>query len=127
MSATDSFPNSWDYEDLYWEYRIISLPGLELTRLLTEAEWRELGVHLSRGWMHFVIDAADPHIFFFRRPIRTNRITGRAPIGRVPPGGNEENETERTVCSETKGCPANFELNVDGIGHEEEYVFYGIQ
>ena len=38
-------------------------------RLLTELEWRALGVQQSRGWIHYAIHKPEPHIMLFRRPL----------------------------------------------------------
>lgn len=38
-------------------------------RLLSEAEWRNLGVQQSRGWVHYMVHAPEPHILLFRRPL----------------------------------------------------------
>jgi hypothetical protein len=37
-------------------------------RLLSETEWRQLGVQQSRGWVHYAIHRPEPHIMLFRRP-----------------------------------------------------------
>eukprot|EP00887_Chlorella_sp_A99_P003426 scaffold7.g3426.t1 len=37
-------------------------------KLLSEAEWRSLGVQQSRGWVHYAIHRPEPHIMLFRRP-----------------------------------------------------------
>ena len=53
------------------EYRHVMLPRAiakdmyRLTggqRLLSEEEWRGLGVQQSRGWMHYEIHRPEPHI-----------------------------------------------------------------
>lgn len=36
-------------------------------RLLTETEWRNLGVQQSRGWVHYMMHKPEPHIMLFRR------------------------------------------------------------
>ncbi|RLN95919.1 hypothetical protein BBJ28_00016047 [Nothophytophthora sp. Chile5] len=46
-------------------------------RLLTETEWRQLGVQQSRGWVHYAIHKPEPHILLFRRPLGTDPTTGR--------------------------------------------------
>ncbi|KAI9917335.1 hypothetical protein PsorP6_013266 [Peronosclerospora sorghi] len=69
-------------------------------RLLTETEWRQLGVQQSRGWVHYAIHKQtdfflgrffltlsvlfdgnecrpEPHILLFRRPLGTDPTTGR--------------------------------------------------
>ncbi|KAL0073604.1 regulatory subunit of cyclin-dependent kinase [Phycomyces blakesleeanus] len=35
--------------------------------LLTEREWRSLGIRQSRGWEHYMVHAPEPHILLFRR------------------------------------------------------------
>jgi cyclin-dependent kinase regulatory subunit CKS1 len=37
-------------------------------RLMTEKEWRSIGVVQSEGWEHFMIHDPEPHILLFRRP-----------------------------------------------------------
>lgn len=39
------------------------------TRLLTEQEWRAVGVQQSRGWVHYMLHKPEPHILLFRRPL----------------------------------------------------------
>lgn len=41
-------------------------------RLLSEAEWRAIGVQQSRGWVHYAIHRPEPHIMLFRRPLNFN-------------------------------------------------------
>lgn len=60
------------YDDVY-EYRHVVLPPdiakrLPKGRLLSETEWRQLGVQQSRGWVHYAIHKPEPHIMLFRRP-----------------------------------------------------------
>jgi cyclin-dependent kinase regulatory subunit CKS1 len=75
------------YEDDTYEYRHVILPpkvakmlpqGKNM-RLLTDAEWRDLGVQQSRGWVHYEIHRPEPHVLLFRRPLGTNPITGAKP------------------------------------------------
>lgn len=60
------------YDDVY-EYRHVVLPP-EITkklpkgRLMSETEWRSLGVQQSRGWVHYAIHRPEPHILLYRRP-----------------------------------------------------------
>jgi len=61
------------YKDDEYEYRHVILPrdiyiNMPKGRLLTEEEWRGLGVQQSRGWIHFMIHRPEPHILLFRRP-----------------------------------------------------------
>ncbi|NWI25046.1 CKS2 protein, partial [Sula dactylatra] len=53
-------------------YRHVMLPR-ELSkqvpkiRLMSEEEWRRLGVQQSLGWVHYMIHEPEPHILLFRR------------------------------------------------------------
>lgn len=55
-------------------HRHVMLPK-ELVRLvpkahlMSESEWRAIGVQQSRGWVHYMIHTPEPHILLFRRPI----------------------------------------------------------
>ena len=65
--------------DAKYEYRHVILPRTEYEqikvlagkRVLTEHEWRTLGVQQSRGWEHYTWHCPEPHILLFRRPIGT--------------------------------------------------------
>lgn len=46
-------------------------------QLLSEAQWRGLGVQQSRGWVHYAIHRPEPHILLFRRPLGTDPVTGK--------------------------------------------------
>ncbi|XP_068311680.1 cyclin-dependent kinases regulatory subunit 1-like [Pyrus communis] len=61
------------FDDIY-EYRHVVLPQdvaklLPKNRLLSENEWRAIGVQQSRGWVHYAIHRPEPHIMLFRRPL----------------------------------------------------------
>ncbi|KAG8371247.1 hypothetical protein BUALT_Bualt13G0067800 [Buddleja alternifolia] len=61
------------FDDIY-EYRHVVLPAevaklLPKNRLLSENEWRAIGVQQSRGWVHYAIHRPEPHIMLFRRPL----------------------------------------------------------
>jgi len=36
---------------------------------MSEAEWRNIGVQQSPGWIHYMNHEPEPHILLFRRPI----------------------------------------------------------
>ncbi len=38
-------------------------------KLLSEREWRGIGVQQSQGWVHYMVHCPEPHILLFRRPI----------------------------------------------------------
>ncbi|ORY05090.1 CKS-domain-containing protein [Basidiobolus meristosporus CBS 931.73] len=60
------------YSDDQFEYRHVTLPKalakyVPTSRLMSEAEWRGLGVVQSLGWEHYLIHAPEPHILLFKR------------------------------------------------------------
>ncbi|KAM6294263.1 cyclin-dependent kinases regulatory subunit 1 isoform 1-T1 [Aegotheles albertisi] len=87
------------YDDEEFEYRHVMLPKdiaklVPRTHLLSESEWRNLGVQQSQGWVHYMIHEPgeprrgggggprarsdpgipvcpppEPHILLFRRPL----------------------------------------------------------
>lgn len=89
------YPSEIEYSDKYndewYEYRHVVLPKevykkiLTKGKLLSEQEWRALGIQQSRGWTHYEIHKPEPHILLFRRPIGTDAATGLPPKGFVPP------------------------------------------
>lgn len=60
------------YDDKY-EYRHVQItPDIAKLvpkhRLMSEEEWRSIGIRQSRGWMHYMVHDPEPHIILFRRP-----------------------------------------------------------
>jgi cyclin-dependent kinase regulatory subunit CKS1 len=81
--AVQDIEYSDKYEDSTYEYRHVILPK-ELSkrlphpaRLLSETEWRGLGIMQSRGWVHYEIHKPEPHIILFRRELGTDPRTGK--------------------------------------------------
>ncbi|CAD7935332.1 unnamed protein product [Amoebophrya sp. A25] len=92
------YPDEIEYSEKYmddtYEYRHVILPkhvakkmyanfgyGNKQTRtLLTEDQWRGLGVQQSRGWCHYETHRPEPHILLFRRPLGTNPLTGMVEV-----------------------------------------------
>jgi len=61
------------YSDELYEYRHVTLPQevakwIPKSHLLTETEWRNLGVMMSPGWVHYMLHLPEPHILLFRKP-----------------------------------------------------------
>jgi len=71
------------YSDDEYEYRHVILPkplfklipkqffnpdDSGTLRLLSEAEWRGIGITQSLGWEHYEVHAPEPHVLLFRRP-----------------------------------------------------------
>lgn len=72
------------YSDDQYEYRHVILPkplfklipksyfnneenGNGTLRLLSDHEWRGIGIQQSLGWVHYEIHAPEPHVLLFRR------------------------------------------------------------
>ncbi|KAM5532096.1 hypothetical protein V8D89_014260 [Ganoderma adspersum] len=71
------------YSDEEYEYRHVILPkplfkmipknffnadNSGTLRLLSEEEWRGIGITQSLGWEHYEVHAPEPHVLLFRRP-----------------------------------------------------------
>ncbi|GKT22608.1 Cyclin-dependent kinase, regulatory subunit like protein [Aduncisulcus paluster] len=70
----NGFYYSPKYKDDKYEYRHVILPSEVASRvpkgkLLTEDQWRHLGVQQSRGWVHYTCHKPEPHILMFRREL----------------------------------------------------------
>lgn len=86
------------YNDELYEYRHVILPHdvarvTPKSRLLSETEWRQIGVQQSRGWEHYAIHKPEPHILLFRRPLGTDPQTGKIPDGFKAPAGVQQGNT----------------------------------
>ena len=44
------------------------------THLMSEAEWRNLGVQQGLGWVHYMLHEPEPHILLFRRQLIKNKL-----------------------------------------------------
>ncbi|XP_072346690.1 cyclin-dependent kinases regulatory subunit 1-like [Scyliorhinus torazame] len=69
------------YNDGAFEYRHVMLPKkiaklVPKTHLMSETEWRNLGVQQSPGWIHYMIHEPEPHILLFRRPLPEKELEG---------------------------------------------------
>jgi cyclin-dependent kinase regulatory subunit CKS1 len=73
------------YQDKVYEYKHVLLPketfekmqeNMQENTLLTEEEWRKMGLEMTRGWNHYTIHKPEPHILLFRRPLGTDPGTG---------------------------------------------------
>ncbi|GJQ80796.1 hypothetical protein Trydic_g9387 [Trypoxylus dichotomus] len=64
------------YYDDEHEYRHVVLPKdlvklIPQTHLMSEKEWRNIGVQQSKGWVHYMTHPPEPHILLFKRPLTT--------------------------------------------------------
>eukprot|EP00055_Hartaetosiga_balthica_P012807 m.63448 g.63448 ORF g.63448 m.63448 type:complete len:77 (-) comp8069_c0_seq1:1681-1911(-) len=69
---SDDIFYSQKYFDDTHEYRHVILPRnvakkVPANTLMSETEWRNLGVQQSRGWVHYMIHNPEPHILLFKR------------------------------------------------------------
>jgi cyclin-dependent kinase regulatory subunit CKS1 len=73
--------HSEKYQDEVYEYKHVILTkeafmSMQKDKLLSETEWRAMGINQTKGWIHFTIHKPEPHILLFRRPIGVNPKTG---------------------------------------------------
>lgn len=87
MPSPSDITYSDKYQDNYYEYRHVELPQriAKPRRLLSDTEWRALGINQSRGWEHYMLWEREPHILCFRRPLGTDPATGKPPADWKPP------------------------------------------
>lgn len=77
MTASNGFYYSRKYYDDTYEYRHVNLPEEVMSkynpnRLLSEPEWRALGIQMSQGWEHYDFHKPEPNVLLFRRPHHGN-------------------------------------------------------
>ena len=73
MSVKNIYYSDKYFDDQY-EYRHVMLPKeiaklVPRGRLMSEKEWRGIGVQQSPGWVHYMIHKPEPHILLFRRAV----------------------------------------------------------
>ena len=62
------------YFDEEYEYRHVIVPRkytsiIPKDHLMTETEWRNLGIQQSPGWIHYIIHGPEPHVLCFKRKL----------------------------------------------------------
>ncbi|EDO34402.1 predicted protein [Nematostella vectensis] len=72
MSSIDQIYYSEKYFDSQYEYRHVMVPKdiaklVPRKKLMTESEWRQIGIQQSQGWQHYMHHHPEPHIILFRR------------------------------------------------------------
>jgi len=72
-TATTPIYYSDKYCDEEFEYRHVILPKevakqVPKGKLMSEDEWRRIGIEQSRGWIHYMVHNPERHIILFRRP-----------------------------------------------------------
>ncbi|XP_064618317.1 cyclin-dependent kinases regulatory subunit 1-like [Liolophura sinensis] len=81
----DQISYSEKYCDETFEYRHVILPAdiaklVPKTHLMSETEWRNLGVQQSPGWIHYMVHAPEPHVLLFRRPLTNAQRLPTQPV-----------------------------------------------
>lgn len=81
---TEDIEYSEKYCDEVYEYRCVTVPRAMLPvfpqgRTMYDREWRERGIVMSRGWVHYDVHAPEQNTLLFRRPRHTDPRTGAAP------------------------------------------------
>uniref|UniRef100_A0A2K5U507 Cyclin-dependent kinases regulatory subunit n=1 Tax=Macaca fascicularis TaxID=9541 RepID=A0A2K5U507_MACFA len=62
------------YDDEEFEYQHVMLPTdtaklVRKTHLMSESEWRNLGIQQSQGWVHYMIHEPECHILLSWHPL----------------------------------------------------------
>ncbi|CEM21193.1 unnamed protein product [Vitrella brassicaformis CCMP3155] len=94
------YPQETEYSEKYsdgtYEYRHVILNKQKARQyakiqaesgqpLLTEPQWRSLGVTQSRGWIHYEVYKPEPHILLFRRALdSSNSAAAKAKAAPAP-------------------------------------------
>lgn len=69
----EDFQYSERYQDDQYEYRHVIVPPDKRPyiprKLMTEAEWRDFGLQMSKGWTHYARHPPEPYVLLFRRDI----------------------------------------------------------
>ncbi|XP_023364287.1 cyclin-dependent kinases regulatory subunit 1-like [Otolemur garnettii] len=61
------------YLDKEFKYQHVTLPKdtaklVPKTHLMSESEWKNLGIQQSQGWIHYMMHEPEPHILLFQCP-----------------------------------------------------------
>ncbi|KAK7234286.1 cyclin-dependent protein serine/threonine kinase activator [Aureococcus anophagefferens] len=70
------------YNDENYEYRHVIMPGgarwsLPRSALMSEQEWRNAGIQMSRGWQHFDPPPGAPHLLVPTRAPLEGPLSGK--------------------------------------------------
>jgi cyclin-dependent kinase regulatory subunit CKS1 len=73
------------YSDDTFDYRHVHMPLQVMNKvralitlggaLLTEKQWREVGIQMSKGWVHYSWHRPELNLLLFRRPKKTADVT----------------------------------------------------
>ncbi|BES99750.1 cyclin-dependent [Nesidiocoris tenuis] len=67
------------YTDGQYMYRHVILPTpiaclVPKNHLMTETEWRNIGIRMSTGWVHYMTRPRESHVLLFRRKAGNEEI-----------------------------------------------------
>ncbi|RZC38542.1 CKS domain containing protein [Asbolus verrucosus] len=73
MSYEQVYYYSAIYCDRSYEYRHVIIPNhlvkfIPTQHLMTETEWRNLGIQQSQNWVNYMYHEPEPNVLLFRRP-----------------------------------------------------------
>ncbi|KJH52698.1 Cyclin-dependent kinase regulatory subunit [Dictyocaulus viviparus] len=83
-TGQNDFYYSNKYEDDEYEYRHVHVTKevaklIPKNRLMSETEWRSLGIQQSPGWVHYMIHGPERHVLLFRRPLpNKSNVAGKS-------------------------------------------------
>lgn len=69
--------DDFEYRHAIMSQKLFKANKPPTTMLMTETDWRNLGIQVDHGWVHYMIHGPEPHIILFRRPLEvtTQRTT----------------------------------------------------
>ncbi|XP_033215543.1 cyclin-dependent kinases regulatory subunit 1-like isoform X1 [Belonocnema kinseyi] len=86
---TDQIQYSEKYNDDKYEYRHVILPvdlakNVPKSHLMTETEWRNLGVQQSPNWVHYMMHGPEIAVYWvrFRKMVEHDIVQHSANVGR---------------------------------------------
>ncbi|ETN72989.1 Cyclin-dependent kinase regulatory subunit [Necator americanus] len=90
-TGSNDFYYSNKYEDDEYEYRHVHVTKevaklIPKNRLMSETEWRSLGIQQSPGWVHYMIHGPERHVLLFRRPLPNKQNIAGKPPGQAQVG-----------------------------------------
>ncbi|RCN31440.1 Cyclin-dependent kinase regulatory subunit [Ancylostoma caninum] len=90
-TGSNDFYYSNKYEDDEYEYRHVHVTKevaklIPKNRLMSETEWRSLGIQQSPGWVHYMIHGPERHVLLFRRPLPNKQNIAGKPTGQAQVG-----------------------------------------
>ncbi|TPX65297.1 hypothetical protein SpCBS45565_g05251 [Spizellomyces sp. 'palustris'] len=108
-----------------FEYRHVILPkalyemvpATHKRRLLSENEWRAIGIQQSIGWVHYMLHNPEPHIFAFRREkYYQEKLQGQ----HQPPQATQEDVHPNENTATEEGDEDSWDEDEEELGESDE-------